>query len=139
MKISLLLAATVILLQACTSSPSGVVRGRGATYHYTDWRTQSPQTAFDVAPAPGGGMTSLIAHLDYPSELRAKHIGGVMRVFVSLDSAGRILDAHIVQSVHPRLDRIVLDAVTHVRWSPALKNNVPVPARATFPITFLPP
>lgn len=139
MKTLLLTISGIILLQGCALPPSGAVRGRGATYHYKDWRSQPSQKAFDVAPAPVGGMPALIARLDYPAALRARHVGGVMRVLVSLDSAGRVLDVRVTQSVDPALDRIMIDAVRRTKWNPALKNHVPIPIKFGFAPRFTPP
>ncbi|MEO5717580.1 MAG: energy transducer TonB [Chthoniobacterales bacterium] len=139
MKAFLFIVSSVVLLQGCTSPPSGAVRGRGATYHYSDWRSLPSQKAFDVAPAPVGGMPALIARLDYPASLRARHVGGVMRVRVSLDSDGRVLDVRITESIDPPLDRIMINAVRHTKWTPAQKNYIPIPLTFTFAPTFTPP
>jgi TonB family protein len=139
MKAFLFVVSGVVLLQGCASPPSGAVRGRGATYHYVDWRSQPSQKAFDLAPAPVGGMPAFIARLDYPASLRARHVGGVMRVQLSLDSDGRVLDVRIKQSVDPQLDRIMISTVRHTKWIPAQKNHVPIPLTFSFALTFTPP
>ncbi len=84
-------------------------------------------------------MPAFIARLNYPPHLRRQRIGGVVRVAVSLDSTGRVLDARVVQSANPVLDRIVLDAVRDTKWTPAVKNHVSIPLKFRFPVTFTPP
>jgi len=130
--------AVMLALHASASDSSHVEHGAGATYHYDDWRDQPPQKAFDVAPAPTGGMHAFISRLNYPSELRRRHVGGVMRVFVSLDTRGQVKEVKILHSIDPSLDRIVLEAVRTTRWNPALKNKKPIAVKFAFPLTFRP-
>jgi TonB family protein len=117
MRQHLAIVAFGALLVSCTTPKTGVVR-TDAYYYYTDWRTIPSQKAFDVCAAPQQGMAAFIANLRYPITLRHK-VAGEVKVLVSLDSSGRVLDAKVVRSVHPFLDRIVVDAVYHTRWLPA--------------------
>ena len=139
MKLLVVVGAMSLLLQSCASTPTGVVRRPDADYYYTDWRRLPSQEAFDVAAAPEGGMIAFINHFSYPPELRRQRVGGVVRAFVSLDSTGRVLEARIVRSVNPVLDRMVIEAIRHTRWIPALKNNVRIPLKFYLPVTFSPP
>jgi len=84
-------------------------------------------------------MTAFITNLNYPPELRRQRIGGLVLVQVSVDSTGRVVDAHIVKSADPILDRIVVDAVRRTKWTPALKNRASVPLTFRIPINFTPP
>jgi len=118
---------------------SGVVRRSDANYDYGDWRSQAPQKGFDRMAAPVGGMTAFIARLDYPESLRRLKVRGVMRVFVSLDEKGRVLEVRVLKSIHPLLDRIAINAVQRTRWTPALKKNKPAAVKFAFLLTFLPP
>ncbi|MBA2435071.1 MAG: energy transducer TonB [Chthoniobacterales bacterium] len=141
MKIILPVMAITLLLQSCatTSRNTGVVRRTDADYYYTDWHSLPSQKAFDVAAAPKEGMAAFISHLRYPPGLRQQRVGGEVRVLVSLDSTGRVLEARIVQSAHPILDRMVVDAIYQSRWTPALKNGVPIPLKFYLPVAFAPP
>ncbi|HEY2710873.1 MAG TPA: energy transducer TonB [Chthoniobacterales bacterium] len=114
----------------------GVVRQQGAEYEYTDYRLIPPQKAFDVAAAPEGGMEAFISHFSYPDWLREKHVGGIVIALVSLDASGRVLSVQIVRSVYPFLDRMVREAILRTKWTPALKNKNPTPAKFYLPVQF---
>lgn len=89
----------------------------------------------DIAPQPVGGMAAFVSRL-YPPDLRRRHVVGVMRVRVSLDAAGHVLSAQVVKPLDPKFDAIVLRAVRHTQWRPAMRAGKPVPTTFRFPITF---
>jgi TonB family protein len=136
MRSHLTIVALGALLASCAAPNTGVVRRTDADYYYTDWRTIPSQKAFDVAAAPQQGMAVFIANLRYPIALRYNKVRGEVKVLVSLHSAGRVLDVRLVRSVHPVLDRMVVQAVYHTRWSPAQKDGVPIPLRFYLPVNF---
>jgi TonB family protein len=136
MRSHLAIVALGALLSSCAAPNTGVVRRTDADYYYTDWRTIPSQEAFDVAAAPQQGMAAFIANLQYPLGLRYRGVRGEVKVLVSLDSAGRVLDVRLVRSVHPVLDHTVLDAVYHTRWIPAQKNKLPIPFKFYLPVNF---
>jgi protein TonB len=138
MKILFLGTVMSVLLQACAPTPTRVVQSAEADFYYKDWRRQPPQKTFDVAPAPKDGMIAFIEHLRYPATLRQQGVGGVVRVLVSLDEEGRVLDVQVVRSVHPILDRIVDEAIFHSRWTPARKNGGPIALKFLLPVAFTP-
>jgi TonB family protein len=138
MKILFLVTAMCVLLQACAPIPTRVVESAEADFYYKDWRRQPPQKAFDVAPAPKDGMIAFIERLSYPATLRQQAVGGVVRVLVSLDTDGRVLDAQVIRSVHPILDQIVVEAIFHSRWTPARKNGAPIALKFFVPVAFTP-
>jgi protein TonB len=74
--------------------------------------------------------------LEYPLELRRKHVAGTVWVDVSLDATGHLLYARVTRSVHPILDAIVLRAVRETRWKPAVKAGKAIPMIFHFPVTF---
>lgn len=139
MKLMAVVIAISVLMQSCATTKTGVVRRSDADYYYTDWHSLPPQKAFDVAAAPAEGMTGFIARLRYPTELRQQRVHGEVKVLVSLDSTGRVLAARVVESVHPILDRMVVDAIYKSRWTPALKNGVPIPLKFYLPVAFASP
>ena len=129
--------ALLTCLSGCATSNSSVVQRRGdVTYHAADWSHSDMHGKVDVAPEPEGGMSALIARLEYPPELRARHITGVVRVRVSLDAAGHLRSAQVVQSAGPQLDGIAIRAVRETKWKPAMRAGKPVPFTFRFPITF---
>ena len=138
MKILFFATAISVLLQACAPTPTRVVQSAEADFYYRDWRRLPPQKTFDVAPAPKDGMIGFIEQLRYPATLRKQGVGGVVRVLVSLDAEGRVLDAQVVRSVDPILDRIVVQAIFHSRWTPARKNGGPIALKFLLPVAFTP-
>ena len=136
MKALLIVITTSAVLVACTTVKTGAVRRTDADYYFSDWRTMPSQKAFDVAAAPKHGMAQFIANIRYPIALRQRGIRGQVKVLVSLDSSGRVLDVKLVHSVDPVLDQIVVDAVYHTEWEPALKKGVPIPLKFYLPVNF---
>jgi len=112
---------------------------RDATYSYPDWAKLPPKHQYDTPPTPAGGMHAFIAQLGYPTELRRRHVGGMVRIGISVDATGRLVETKVLRSAGSELDRIVLDAVRRTHWAPAMKNHSPVAARISFPVTFKPP
>ena len=127
------------ITSVAAQSTTGVEHRSDATYSYSDWDKLPPERLYDTPPTPAGGMHAFISQLRYPSELRRRHTGGTVRVMVSVDAAGHLLEAKVLQSAGAELDRLVLDAVHRTRWSPATKNHAPVGVKVSFPITFKPP
>jgi TonB family protein len=83
-----------------------------------------------------GGMSAFIARLDYPRALRSRLAKGTVRVKVSLDAAGRLKAARVIQSGGADFDAIVLRAILGVQWRPAIRAGKPVPFTFTFPVSF---
>jgi len=133
-------ALTAFLLLAGTSfiafGDTKVIEKRGAvTCRATDW-SHDPRNTVDVPAEPVGGMRAFVSRLDYPQSLRQHNVTGVARVKLSLDAAGHIRSAEIIQSVNPILDAIVLKAVQSTRWQPAIRKGKPVAWKFSFPVTF---
>jgi TonB family protein len=76
----------------------------------------------------------------YPDSLMANGIGGAVVLQVRLDAEGTPLSVELIDSVHPVLDQIAMEATTRMRWLPAYllqkKDWKPVPAWARFRISF---
>ena len=136
MKPPLIIVALSLLLPSCATTNTGTVRRPDADFWYTDWRSMPPQEAFDVCAAPQEGMTTFIANIRLQGALR-RGIRGEVKVLVSLDSSGRVLDVRVIQSLDPDHDRIVVDAVYHTRWTPALKKGSPIPFKFYLPVEFI--
>jgi TonB family protein len=150
---SLVLFASLILLQACGTrvgnnsghtdadgaKPQYVMRGSDADYYFSDWRRAGVQKGYDVMPMPVGGMNALISRLTYPTELRRQRIGAEVRLLISFDASGRVVNIRVIQSGHQLLSRIATNAILATRWTPAQKNGHPAAVKAILPLTFLPP
>ena len=143
--VSSVVALSLLGISGCTTAPTATSNSRrvierrdNVTYEASDWTHSDTLHTVDVGAHPVEGMAAFVSRLDYPRELRHRHIQGVMRVRVALDAAGNVKSAQIVWSVHPILDAIVLRAVRESRWQPAIRAGKPVAWTFTFPVTFIP-
>lgn len=87
-----------------------------------------------LAQPPGIMPGSCTAHLDYPASGKE----GVVRMLVSLDENGHVVQATVTGSVGFGLDEAALDAVrTHCHFVPARNNRgQPVPSLVEHLFTF---
>jgi protein TonB len=83
----------------------------------------APRKVTDVAPA-------------YPALARTAGIDGIVILEVTIDTNGRVADAHVLRSV-PLLDQAALDAVKRWAFTPARLNNEPVPVVMTVTVRFV--
>ena len=104
--------------------PQEVVRRSDADYYFSDWHSAGVQQGIDVMPIPIGGMNALISRLEYPTKLRRQRIGAEVRLLILFDSLGRVQDVRVIQSGHPLLSQVAVEAVLGTRWSPALKMGI---------------
>ena len=140
------IAATTLMLGALFPAVSGArqkseeyaVPG-GAIYYDQNGHEVAPQRLFDVPPAVEGGVAAFSRHIYYPPWERSLRIGGVVHVFLSLDSAGKVLESRVVDSTRPKFNNTVLAAARLAKWRPAMKNQAGVPIKFTFPVHFVPP
>lgn len=63
-------------------------------------------------------------------------ITGSVYLVVDLDAEGAVVDASVQSSTHPELEPPALAAVRQWRFSPALRDDVPVPSRVGVPFHF---
>jgi TonB family protein len=79
----------------------------------------------------------------YPDSLRAKRIGGQVRVQASVNEEGEPMAIEIIEGVHPVLDAIALRVTTEMRWQPAylLRGGKarPLPSWTRFKVHFTVP
>jgi TonB family protein len=137
-RVFLIFAISIVFLAKVSGAPKRIEKRGGVTYSAEDWsHSIDPRHTVDVIAQPAGGMQPFVSRLDYPAALRQQHVTGVVIAQVSLDARGRLLAAKIVQSVHPTLDAIVLQAVRQAQWKPAARGGKPVPWTFRFPVTFV--
>lgn len=74
-----------------------------------------------------------------PEEARALEEPVVVVVRITVDTAGEVSQAEIMQSGGRALDRAALRAAVHWRFEPARRGSEPVEVQADIPITFTPP
>lgn len=110
-----------------------VERAKRQSYKLLRRHFQEPQTALQLGtdvPVP------------YPDSLRARQIGGPVKMQVYLDAEGVPQAIKLLESIHPTLDAIALRATTEMRWRPAYLIGKgrwsAIPAWARFSVRFLP-
>jgi periplasmic protein TonB len=80
---------------------------------------------------PGGYVAP-----EYPEIARLSQMQGTVIVKVLVGPDGSVLDAQIIQSVHPLLDREALRAARQTRWNPGRQRDNPVQAWMALPYNF---
>ncbi len=129
-------SVAVLIFAGCAADSSRfITHGEHVTNYFSERAPSDLHQKVDIAPQPVGGMAAFVSRL-YPPDLRRRHVAGVMRVRVSLDAAGHVLSAQVVKPLDPEFDAIVLRAVRHTQWRPAMRAGKPIPITLRFPITF---
>ena len=84
-----------------------------------------------------GFRLHIVQNTRYPWQAIEKRISGRVIVSFFIDTDGSLVDAKVIQSVHPLLDAEALRVVnSSPKWTPGKKNGKPVKVQLTFPITF---
>ncbi len=87
---------------------------------------QAPAAATFAAPAPAAIVS--------PTGLQRRHEGTIVRLGLTIDAAGRPHDVRILSGQDENLARNLLPAVARWRFTPALKDGVPVETHVVLPI-----
>lgn len=69
-----------------------------------------------------------------PTGLFRHHEGAIVKLSLTIDATGRPHDIRIMSSWDENLKERLLSAVSQWRFTPAMKNGAPVPARILLPI-----
>jgi len=73
----------------------------------------------------------------YPKSAIIYGIEGIVLVSFVVDAKGKVVDAEVVQSVHPLLDAEALRVVnSSPKWTPGVQRVIKVKVKYTFPVTF---
>lgn len=72
----------------------------------------------------------------YPEEARDRRLHGDVVIRLSLDAHGAVVDAVLLQGVHPLLDEPALAAARQLRFSPATQGGVAVPSAVDYRFHF---
>ncbi len=110
--------------------PGGIEGGSARSSAELGGASTGPVKHNDSAPRP-----IKITKPQYPAEAYAKKIEGVVVVEILIDSQGRVVRAHVIQSI-PLLDAAALQTVYQWRFKPAMKDGHPVPTIAHAPVAF---
>ena len=73
---------------------------------------------------------------NYPEIARRSQIEGTVIVKVLVGPDGSVLDAQIIQGVHPLLNKSALAAARKCKFIPGKKRNIPVKAWMALPFNF---
>jgi protein TonB len=72
----------------------------------------------------------------YPAIAKSARVSGTVVVEATIDTDGRVVDAHVVKSV-PLLDQAALDAVRQWEYRPSTVAGKPVPVVMTINVNFV--
>ena len=102
-----------------------------------------PTEVVEEMPQFPGGITALMKWLDenvvYPQRCIKMKIGGELQVNFLVDVDGSLREPRIVYSLHPDLDRSVLNAIRRMpRWKPGKSNGKLTVVSVTLPVHFQP-
>jgi len=73
---------------------------------------------------------------DYPEMARASQLEGTVMVKVYVGTDGSVLDAIVIQSVHPMLDNAAKEAARKCKFTPGKQRNIPVKVWMAIPFRF---
>ena len=102
-----------------------------------------PTEVVEQMPQFPGGITALMKWLDehvvYPQSCIKMKIGGELQVSFLVNIDGTLKDPKIVYSLHPDLDRAVLNAIRRMpRWQPGKVDGKMTVVCVTLPVNFQP-
>lgn len=102
-----------------------------------------PTEVVEQMPQFPGGITALMKWLDdhvvYPQSCVKMRIGGELQVTFLVNVDGTLESPEIVYSLHPDLDRAVLNAIRRMpRWQPGKVDGKMTVVRVTLPVNFQP-
>jgi protein TonB len=106
-------------------------------------KTGNDTTHFPYMQLPSypGGETELYkfiaASITVSYKLSKKTNGGIVRIQFVVDEQGNVRDAEVVQSVHPKLDKLALKSVNDMpRWNFGIFDGEPAAVYYTLPVKF---
>ena len=114
-----------------------------------DFKTPAPVIEDDVPETPAFTPHTVRPELrnreevqrvlssEYPAMLRERGVGGTVRLWVLVDSAGRVVRTELNQSSgNPMLDRAATRVAGAMRFSPAMNRNRKVSVWIQIPVVF---
>jgi protein TonB len=72
----------------------------------------------------------------YPDQARAANIEGKVRIEVTINAEGDVVDARIIQGLGHGLDEAALVAMKRTKFHPSTKCGKPVPTTIVIPVNF---
>lgn len=99
------------------------------------------EPAEPAEPAPSLTAPRVIEAVDptYPPEEIESGLHPAVRLHVTLDARGRLVEAHVDDSAGTHFDREALAAIRRWRFEPARRGDTPIPSRIRVELRFWPP
>ncbi|HEY0969023.1 MAG TPA: energy transducer TonB [Opitutaceae bacterium] len=73
---------------------------------------------------------------EFPTEMRAQRVSGVVTVSVQIDESGNVTDSSVEKSSNPAFDPAAVAAVRKWKFKPAKKDGAAVAIRVSIPVKF---
>ena len=93
-------------------------------------------TSFDVPPKPLNGYEAIQTNLTYPETAFRAGMEGRVLVWIHIDEKGKVIHTKVHQSLSKDCDEAAIDAITSVKWKPALHRERSVSVWVLVPIDF---
>lgn len=74
---------------------------------------------------------------EYPHELKANGVSGLVMVKCTIDEQGNVGDTTVVKSSNAQFDRFAVEAIRKWKFKPARQDGNPVSVQVTIPIKFV--
>ena len=74
---------------------------------------------------------------EYPHELKADRVSGLVMVKCTIDEQGNVADTEIAKSSNEKFDRFATEAIKKWKFKPARQDGAPVSVQVTIPIKFV--
>lgn len=120
------------LAEPAPASPGPLDPSEGASDAIGTARVQEEKVAAEApvsAPRPLGA-----AGFEFPRRLLAKRVRGTIVLLLEINEAGRVDDLKVDRSDLPDFDSFVADTVKRWKFTPAVREGLPVSATARLPI-----
>jgi TonB family protein len=75
---------------------------------------------------------------EYPRSAASREVAGSVTMEFTVDEAGEVQDARVVESTNDMFNRIAVNAMSRWEFEPVLENDRPVPVRARIKFSFKP-
>jgi TonB family protein len=99
-----------------------------------------PMTSFDRGPyLPVPDRLPVLMHLEvprYPEMARKADLEGAVRLLLTVDETGRVIDARVIKTTSEVFNQAAIDAAFRCRFEPALQADRPVRSRIVLPFRF---
>jgi TonB family protein len=119
-------------------SPQVTKKGKAPEKKTTGFKTEyAPGEEAPVAVITAYPKVLKRINADYPERMKELGIEGKVDLELTVSSAGKVVAAKVVKSLHPELDKVALAAVRQMLFSPALMGRTPVQVKINYTYTFV--